>query len=351
MRPASLALRLAAALGLLGLAAFGTAPVDGGPVPLPQPAGWPQPRYDAHRNPATGAGVALGRALFYDPGLSRDGSISCASCHLQATGFTHVDHAVSHGIEGRQGRRNTLALVNLAWSPSFHWDGGVNSLDVQALNPLTHAAEMDNTLAAVVRRLNTLPNYRRQFARAFRGDSVATGQRVLQALAQFTSGLVSYQSRYDKYLRREPGGELSSAELSGLTLFRSNCGSCHQEPLFTNYTFQNNGLPPDSLAPDPGRAGITGRPQDSLCFRVPSLRNIERSGPYMHDGRFRRLREVLQHYSSGIHHSPTLAPALRQPLRLSPEQQKDIIAFLLTLTDQQFLTDPRFGYLPADALN
>jgi cytochrome c peroxidase len=282
--------------------------------------------------------------LFYDTALSRDGSISCASCHLQATGFTHVDHAVSHGIDGRLGPRNSIALVNLAWSPSFHWDGGVNQLDVQALNPLTNPAEMDKSLAAVVRTLNQSAAYRGRFARAFRGDSAVTGQRVLLALAQFTSGLVSYRSRYDKYVRHEPGGEFSTQELNGLALFRANCASCHREPLFTDYSFRNNGLAPDSLAPDAGRAAITGRAQDSLCFRVPSLRNIERTAPYMHDGRFRRLRDVLQHYTAGMHHSRTLAPQLRQPLRLSSDQQKDLIAFLLTLTDPEFLTDPRFGY-------
>jgi cytochrome c peroxidase len=345
MRPGSRWLALAAAgLALLGAVAFGPAPVDGGAVLLVQPKGWPVPRYDAARNPATGAGVALGRALFYDPGLSRDGTISCASCHLQATGFTHVDHAVSHGIEGRLGRRNSIALVNLAWNPTFHWDGGVNQLDVQALNPITNAAEMDNSLANVVRVLNRSAGYRGQFARAFRGDSVVTGQRVLLALAQFTSGLVSYRSRYDKYVRHEAGGEFSAQELNGLTLFRANCASCHREPLFTDYSFQNNGLVPDSLAPDAGRAAITGRAEDSLRFRVPSLRNIERTGPYMHDGRFRRLRDVLQHYAGGIRHSPTLAPQLRAPLRLTPDEQKDLIAFLLTLTDTEFLTDSRFGY-------
>ncbi len=358
MRRTSRFLGLAAALlTLLGVVAFGPPPdtsVPGAaapdaPVPVVRPAGWPKPRYDFTRNPPTVAGVALGRQLFYDPGLSRDGTISCASCHLQATGFTHVDHAVSHGIDGRLGRRNTLALVNLAWSPSFHWDGGVHHLDVQPLNPLSSPTEMDHSLAAVVGGLNAAPAYRARFARAFRGDSVATGQRVLLALAQFTGQLVSYRSRYDKYVRHEPGGELTDQEINGLTLFRAQCASCHREPLFTDYSFRNNGLAPDPLAPDAGRAAITGRAADSLCFRVPSLRNIERTAPYMHDGRFRRLRDVLAHYAAGGRHvSRTLAPALRHPLPLTPDDQKDLIAFLLTLTDPNFLTDSRFAYPVAD---
>ncbi len=351
MRPASRWFGLVgAALLLLGVVAFGPSPEGKGPavpdaaVAVARPAGWPRPHYDFAANPPTVAGVALGRHLFYDPALSRDGTISCASCHTQATGFTHADHALSHGIEGRVGKRNTLALVNLAWSPNFHWDGGVHHLDVQPLNPLTNPAEMDNSLAAVVAGLNGSAAYRARFARAFRGDSAATGQRVLLALAQFTSQLVSADSRYDKYVRHEPGGELTAQELHGLTLFRRDCAACHREPLFTDYSFQNNGLRPDSLAPDAGRAAITGRATDSLRFRVPSLRNVERTAPYMHDGRFRRLREVLQQYAATPHQSATLAPPRRRAARLSADEQKDIIAFLLTLTDTEFLTDPRFAY-------
>ena len=333
-------------LVLLGVLAFGPPPdpaAPDAPRPVERPAGWPPPHYDFSTNPPTAAGVALGRQLFYDPGLSRDGTVSCASCHLQATGFTHVDHALSHGIEGRLGRRNTLALVNLAWSPVFHWDGGVHHLDMQPLNPLTNPAEMDNPLAAVVAGLNRVPAYRAQFARAFRADSAATGQRVLLALAQFTSQLVSADSRYDRYVRHEPGGELTAQELTGLALFRRDCASCHREPLFTDYSFQNNGLGADSLLADAGRAGITGQASDALRFRVPSLRNVGRTAPYMHDGRFRRLREVLHHYASAHAPHPTLAPALRQPLALSAADQKDLIAFLLTLTDEAFLTNPRFA--------
>ncbi len=356
-------LLVGAAITLLGVVAFGPPPdpADRGAeiplsnpaaaeqaAPIEQPAGWPKPRYDFAQNPRTVAGVRLGRHLFYDPALSRDGTVSCASCHLQATGFTHVDHAVSHGIDGRLGTRNSIALVNLAWAPSFHWDGGVNHLDVQPLNPLTNPAEMDNALATVVTGLNRSAAYRARFARAFRGDSVVTGQHVLLALAQFTSGLVSYRSRYDRYIRHAPGADFTPSELTGLTLFRARCASCHREPLFTDYSFRNNGLAPDSLLRDAGRAGITHKSADSLRFRVPSLRNIERTAPYMHDGRFRRLRDVLHHYAGSFHQSPTLDPTLRTAAPLSADEQKDLIAFLLTLTDPEFLTDPRFAY-PAPA--
>ena len=308
------------------------APVPGAFV---RPLGWPAPTYRFEDNPATPAGRALGRTLFFDPALSRDSTISCASCHAPFMAFTHADHRVSHGIDGRLGTRNAPGLFNLAWNTSFHWDGGVNNLETQAINPLTRAHEMDLALPRLMVRLNVSPVYRARFARAF-ADSVVTTPRLLKALAQFTASLESFNSKYDKYVRHEPGGELSQQELHGLTLFRANCASCHREPLFTTNGFANNGLPPDSVYNDLGRAGITGKATDRYQFRVPTLRNVELTAPYMHDGRFRRLRDVLHHYTAGIQTSPTLAPELRQPIVLSADEQKDILAFLLTLTDREF---------------
>lgn len=315
-------------------------------VAFVRPAGWPAPRYDLAHNPQTPAGFALGRQLFYDPVLSRDGSTSCASCHNPATAFAHNDHRVSHGIEGRLGSRNAPALVNLAWSPALHWDGGVNNLEVQALNPITSPQEMDARLPDVLAQLRGSRRYRAGFAQAF-GDSAVTTQRLLKALAQFTVALQSYNSKYDRMLRQEPGSAFSPLELRGLALFRQHCASCHQEPLFTNHGFANNGLPADSLLRDPGRAGITRRPADSLKFRVPTLRNIEFSAPYMHDGRFRTLRQAIQHYTTGsIRPSATLAPELREPMVLGLDDQRALLVFLFTLTDRSFLTDPRLQYQP-----
>ena len=191
-----------------------------------QPKNFAPPQYNFSKNRQTEAGFKLGRKLFYDPILSRDSSTSCSSCHLQYTGFTHVDHAVSHGIEGRKGNRNTLALINLAWNTSFHWDGGVNNLEVQAINPITHPAEMDNSLDKVLKSLNQSPVYKTYFYKAF-GDSAATSQRLLKALAQFTVSLESYNSKYDKYMRHETGGEMTEQELNGLRLFRTYCAFCH----------------------------------------------------------------------------------------------------------------------------
>jgi cytochrome c peroxidase len=305
------------------------------------PAGWPKPAYDFSKNRITANGFKLGRKLFFDPVLSRDSSISCESCHLQFTGFTHVDHALSHGINGLKGTRNAGGIFNMAWNSSFMWDGGVNNLEVQPLNPITNPAEMANTMENIVSGLNRSAKYRQLFYAAF-SDSLITGQRVLKAIAQFTVMLESYNSRYDKYIRKEPGGEMNEHELKGLAIFRQKCASCHKEPLFTDHSYRNNGLAIDTELKDMGRMRITHRPEDSLKFKVPSLRNVAVSYPYMHDGRFRNLKEVLDHYSGGIVHSGTLDKELSNGMQLSEEDKSDIIVFLGTLTDKEFLFDMRF---------
>ena len=305
------------------------------------PDGWPKPVYDFSKNKLTVDGFKLGRKLFFDPILSRDGSTSCASCHTQWSGFTHVDHSLSHGINGLKGKRNSLTLFNLAWNTSFMWDGGVNNLEVQPLGPITSPVEMDNTLENIVKKLDTSKAYKTRFYLAF-GDSAVTGQRILKAIAQFTVMFESFNSKYDKYIRHEAGGEMTNQELNGLKLFRENCETCHNEPLFTNNSFQNIGLAVDTELNDMGRMRITNDFHDSLKFKVPSLRNIADSYPYMHDGRFKTLMQVLDHYTDGIVESPGLAKELRKPMILTPEDKKDLIAFLQTLTDKEFLYDMRF---------
>ena len=305
------------------------------------PDGWPKPAYDISKNKPTIDGFKLGRKLFFDPILSRDGSTSCASCHTQWSGFTHVDHNVSHGINGLKGKRNSLTLFNLAWNTSFMWDGSINNLEVQPLGPITNPVEMDNTLENVIKKLDTSKAYKTRFYLAF-GDSTITGQRILKAIAQFTVMFESFNAKYDKYIRHEPGGEMTAQELSGLKLFRTNCETCHNEPLFTNNSFQNIGLAVDTELNDMGRMAITHDFHDSLKFKVPSLRNIADSYPYMHDGRFKTLMQVLDHYTDGIIESPSLAKEFRKPMLLTPKDKADLIAFMQTLTDKQFLYDMRF---------
>lgn len=305
------------------------------------PASWPEPYYNFKKNPLDSATVQLGRVLFYDPVLSADSTISCASCHSPYNAFTHVDHALSHGIKDRIGTRNSPVLINLAWGNSFMWDGAVNHLDVQALAPLENHLEMDETLAHVLEKLARQDKYKRLFKAAFHSEKI-TGERFLKAISQFMLTLVSSNSKYDKVLRQE--AQFTENESKGYALFKQHCAACHTEPLFTNNSFQNNGLEPDSILRDVGRMNITQKSADSLKFKVPTLRNIERSAPYMHDGRYRSLQMVLFHYSANIHHSPTLANELKQPIALSEDDKRNIILFLKTLTDNEFLTNKQFQF-------
>jgi len=305
------------------------------------PDGWPKPAYDFRKHPLTAGKVALGRRLFYEPGLSRDSTISCSSCHLSYTGFTHIDHNLSHGIRGRIGIRNSPALQNLAWSSSFMWDGAVAHIDEQAQKPVSNPLEMDESMGNVVRKLNNITAYRAAFYDAF-ADSAITAGALQQALGQFMLTLVSANAKYDKVMRGET--TFTAREAHGYELFKANCASCHTEPLFTNGGFENNGLRPDSALNDMGRMKITGRPADSLKFKVPSLRNVEVTYPYMHDGRFRNLQMVLFHYTESVMQSPTLSPELRRKLNFTEQDKNDIVLFLKTLTDEQFLKNPDFQY-------
>ena len=311
------------------------------------PEGWPKPHYNFEESPVTIDGFILGRKLFYDPKLSKDSTISCSSCHLSFTNFTHVDHALSHGIDGRVGNRNTLSIINPAWQKTFMWDGGVNHLEVQPLGPLENPVEMDHSLEGVVERLEQFKTYTQLYKNAFGETAKVTGQFTLKALAQFMVTFTSSNSKYDKVMRKEEGAVFNEREEKGMQVFRTNCASCHQEPLFTNGSFQNNGLPVDTFLNDFGRLTITNNPKDSLKFRVPTLRNIEVSYPYMHDGRFKSLQMVLFHYSEGIVHSNTLAEELKSPIKLSQDDKRNLIYFLKTLTDMEFLRNKDFSF-PSD---
>ncbi len=315
----------------------------GTPVAVKYPDFWPKPVYDFASKPLTKEAVLLGRILFYDPILSRDSTISCSSCHLSFTAFTHVDHNLSHGIDNRIGTRNAPALVNLAWSKTYMWDGAIINLDMQGLAPITHPSEMDEDLAHVVAKMQRSQKYSAWFESAF-GDTAITGARILRALGQFQLTIISANAKYDQVMRGEPGIAFTDQEANGYRLFQQNCTSCHREPLFTDGSFRNNGLPIDTLLNDQGRMRITQDPSDARLFKVPTLRNVEFSSPYMHDGRFKSLYQVLTHYTDGIASSPTLDANLRSKVALSPEARVDLVAFLLTLTDKQFLFNREFGY-------
>lgn len=323
---------------ILGLLSFGL--YQRTPIPFVVPMNWPEPKYDFKRNPVTQEGFELGRKLFYDPLLSRDSTISCASCHLQASGFTHIDHDLSHGIEGRIGTRNSMTLMNLAWSDSFMWDGGVNNLEVQPLNPIESPVEMDESLSHVVQKLSAQEEYQDSFEKAFETRKI-TGQLVLKALTQFVVMLTSSNSKYDKVMRKEE--HFTEQEKSGYLIYRENCAACHKEPLLSSDDFQYNGLPPDPTLNDFGRMKITNKKGDSLKFKVPTLRNIQFSTPYMHDGRFNSLSEVIKHYNQ-LTANNFLPEALKKPMNLSDRDRVDLLSFLKTLSDKDFLYDQRFSF-------
>ena len=311
-----------------------------------KPKGWPEPAYDFKNNPLTKEKFELGRALFYDPILSLNNTISCASCHLQYTGFAHTDHALSHGIGDSIGKRNAPALMNLAWHKSFMWDGAINHLDMQALAPISHPDEMGESIEHVVSKLQASSLYPKLFYHAY-GDSIVTGEHLLKSLSQFMLRLVSSDSKYDSVMQKKT--TFSVQEKNGYKLFKKNCASCHTEPLFTNGAYENNGLPPDPVLNDIGRAGITKDPTDSFKFKVPTLRNIEFTYPYMHDGRFKKLHQVLNHYTNGINNNNKVSEKLGQPIGLTSNEKVDLIAFLLTLSDKKFLFDQEFSF-PRDLL-
>lgn len=304
------------------------------------PSYFPKPIYDFRKKPLTTAQIELGRTLFYDPILSLDSSTSCASCHSPYNSFAHTDHSLSHGIHDSIGTRNAPALINLAWNSLLMWDGAVNHVEVQPLAPITNASEMGEDMSHVVLKLNRLMRYRKLFYSAY-GDSVITGQRTLLALAQFQLSLISCNSKYDSV--RTGNAAFTAQEQRGYDLFLRHCNSCHTEPLFTNGLFANNGLSIDTSLNDLGRIRITHDIKDSMKFKVPTLRNAEYTYPYMHDGRFLSLYDVIRHYTSGIQISGTLAPQLRKPVVLSAAEKTDLVAFLLTLSDKKFIFEKRFG--------
>jgi cytochrome c peroxidase len=309
-------------------------------VQLVIPKGFPPPHYDFKKNPIAIEGFLLGRKLFYDGILSRDSSVSCHTCHQRIAAFAHIDHTLSHGIDAQIGARNVPALQNLIWRDAFMWDGGINHLEIQAINPITSKIEMDESLENVLMKLRRNREYRKMFKSAFK-DTLINSERMLKALTQFTGLMISNNSRYDMFMRGEDS--FTSQEKNGLKLFRQKCASCHKEPLFTDNSYRHNGLFIDSNLNDLGRGKITGQKEDNYKFKVPSLRNVEMTYPYMHDGRFRKLYEVVKHYGNPDAHSTIVDEDIKKIGKLNDNEKVDLVAFLLTLTDKKFLYDKRFS--------
>ncbi len=317
----------------------------GTPYLLIIPSGLPKMDIPAN-NPLTVEGVALGRKLFYDPILSANRTMSCASCHNQSYSFTDSNKQFSTGIDGIKGTRNAMNLVNLGFQKKFFWDGGAADLESQVIGPIQNPVEMHESLANAIHKLNTDSVYPGLFKKAFGGDTINTSM-LMMAIAQFERTMISGNSKYDQYVRGV--ATLTAQELNGKQLFedasKGDCTHCHVlGSTFSDFEFKNNGL--DSIYTDPGRYKITLLASDSGKFKTPSLRNIALTAPYMHDGRFTTLQQCLDHYNTGFHYGAHLDPVLSTAVkgRMTAQDMTDIIAFLNTLTDTAFINNPAFKH-------
>ncbi len=344
-------------LGLFTLALISCQPDDDDDTPrvneptpydLELPAGFPPMDIPAD-NPLTIEGVALGKKLFYDPILSDDNTQSCGSCHNQALAFTDNGKRFSVGIDGIAGNRNSMQLINLGYMRNLFWDGRDATLEEQALEPVPNPIEMHQTWPDAMSKLNSDPAYPGLFKAAF-GTSFIDSLIVAKALAQFERTLISGDSKFDQSLRGEV--LLSESERRGQQIFnseRGDCFHCHAGGrLFTDNQFHNNGL--DLVLTDLGLGAVTNNPTDNGKFKTPTLRNIAVTGPFMHDGRFETLAEVINFYSDSVEvNSPNIDPTMQKTnrpggqLNLTNQEKIDLENFLLTLTDSVFLSNPDFA--------
>lgn len=292
----------------------------------------------------TKEGILLGRRLFYDPILSADSSMACASCHVQAAGFSD-SRRFSIGIDGTIGKRQAMPIMNLAWEENFFWDGRTQGIANQALEPVEDPTEMNAHWPVIIDKLKTHAFYLDLFDAAFPNQEI-TKELATEAIAQFEKTLVSSNSKFDLYLQGQY--EFTASEQRGSDLFFSeeaDCFHCHSGALVTDLQFHNNGL--DITPLDIGLEAVTGNASDKGKFKTPSLRNIAKTAPYMHDGRFNTLDEVLDFYSSGVQESATIDPLMKFAgdggVALTAQEKADLKAYLLLLTDDQFLSNPEFA--------
>lgn len=316
------------------------------PIAFEVPSNFPPLTYDLANNPLTEKGFELGKKLFYDGRLASDGIVSCGFCHIQENAFTHHGHTFSHGVGESIGTRNTPPIQNLAFQTAYMWDGATTHLDLQPIIPFTSPIEMNGNFSNAIAMMQADTEYQKLYKQAF-ADGKINSENMLKALGQFMVMVTSSNSRFDKYRRNEVGGTLTQEELEGYNLFNQKCASCHATDLFTDNSYRNNGLSINPAINDIGRYKVTELDQDKYKFKVPSLRNIEKTTPYMHDGRFFTLEAVLNHYASGVVNSETLDTSLNNAgtlgIALTENEKVKLIAFLKTLTDNQYLTDKRFS--------
>lgn len=327
--------------------------------------GWPKPILVFSNGVNVDAEIALGRVLFYDESLSADGKVSCGSCHTSYTAFAHVDHKLSHGVFDREGRRNAPALMNLAWQSGFMWDGAIQHLELQSMAPIAAHTEMGMSLQDYLNGIKQNPRYQTLFALAYPNQPISL-PLALKAIARFELTFVSDQSRYDSMCRQQIS--FTQQENRGYALFQKFCAACHSEPLFTRPGYEYNGWADglngmDSAGTlvsglDRGRALVTGLVNDAYHMKIPTLRNVEVSFPYMHNGGFQSLYQVVKNYSgkrlvvrgdgggSGISGDSGEGQRKMIDISLDANERVDLVAFLMTLTDRKFLyskdfVDPR----------
>ncbi|MEX6626592.1 cytochrome-c peroxidase [Tenacibaculum salmonis] len=317
------------------------------PLAFEKPSNFPEIKYNLDNNPLTEKGFELGKKLFYEGKLSSDGVVACGFCHQQKFAFTHHGHTFSHGVDNREGTRNAPPVQNMAFQSQFAWDGAAFHLDLFSIIPITNPDEMGETVTNILAKLKQDKAYENLYSLAFDDGKINT-ENTLKALSQFMIMMVSSNSKYDKYVRDEEGGVFTDDEKEGLKLFENKCASCHKTALFTDDSFRNNGLPINQEINDLGRMRVTLLEDDKFKFKVPSLRNIALTAPYMHDGRFGSLKSVLNFYANGIEETTNLDPLLKHSdgslgILMSADEKNKIIAFLNTLTDEEFIKDKRFA--------
>jgi cytochrome c peroxidase len=291
----------------------------------------------------TEEGIKLGRHLFYEPMLSGDGTMSCATCHIQEDGFSDK-RRFSIGIDGSIGERQAMPIINVAWMTKLFWDGSANGVQAQALVPVENPIEMKAHWHIVVEDLKKSDLYIQMFDDAFPGEEI-TKDLAANAIAQFEKTIISSTSKFDKFLKGQY--QLTEKELRGYDLFfseQADCFHCHSGALITDLEFHNNGL--DLVHTDLGLELVTGNPNDRGKFKTPTLRNISYTAPYMHDGRFATLDEVIEFYSSEVKISATIDPlmefATNGGVQMSEQQKEELKSFLLLFNDEEFLNNPDF---------
>lgn len=316
------------------------------PIDLAVPSNFPEMAYDMEKNPLTQQGFELGKKIFYDGRLASDGIVSCGFCHEQSSAFTHHGHTFSHGVDDQIGKRNTPPIQNMAFQSNFMWDGASDHLEMMPLIPILSEVEMNGNFISIIEMMKADADYRNRFKTVFKNGTI-NSENMLKALAQFMAMMISSNSRFDKYRRNETGGTFTEDEFVGYTLFQSKCASCHSTDLFTDNSLRNNGLAINPKINDYGKYEVTGREEDKFKFKVPSLRNVAYTAPYMHDGRYFTLEAAVEHYRSKVQDTQNLDPLLKQNATLgiafTDEEKVKIIAFLKTLSDEEFINDKRFS--------